>query len=130
MSRYRVLSVVLGLVAAFASAMKYLSITEASINPDLLGRAWWQGLAGLVLEIGLALWLLAGVFPQAARWLSLGAFGLFAVLSFTKGIAGEESCGCFGALRVNPWARARPPSSRWPPSTPRSSTIRRSCLKR
>jgi hypothetical protein len=103
MARQRLSFLALGLVLAFASAMKYLSITDESINPVLLGPSWWLRLVGLALETALALWLLCGVYPHLARWATLMAFGLFAVISLARAVSGEASCGCLGALRVSPW---------------------------
>ena len=47
---------------------------------------------------------------------------MFACVSFSKGLAGEASCGCFGTVKVNPWytfaldAAAVAALLRWRPS--------------
>jgi hypothetical protein len=33
----------------------------------------------------------------------VGCFSIFTLVSFYKAISGEGSCGCFGAVTVNPW---------------------------
>jgi hypothetical protein len=54
-------------------------------------------------ELIIAIWLLAGLWPTWA-WRSVVAlFAVFAVVSLSKALAGEASCGCFGQLTVSPW---------------------------
>jgi hypothetical protein len=76
----------------------------------------------------LALWLLSGLWRRGARWGALAAFHVFFTLSLSGALAGEESCGCFGRVAIDPrWTAAldlaailalwrwRPPEDpRWP----------------
>jgi hypothetical protein len=57
----------------------------------------------VLAELGLGIWLLAGVLPALARLVAILCFGVFFAVSLDKAIAGEVSCGCFGSIRVTPW---------------------------
>lgn len=103
MRGFRVIALGLGLTLLFASLMKYLAITKAAISPELISTDWWLSLGSLAFESILGLWLLSGLFPNTARWLATGCFWCFAVVSFFRGIRGDESCGCLGALKIDPW---------------------------
>ncbi len=39
-------------------------------------------------------------------WGALVCFVVFAGVATVKALAGAESCGCFGAIAVNPWYTA------------------------
>jgi hypothetical protein len=54
-------------------------------------------------ELFIGTWLLVRVYPQAAWWAVVGLFAGFAGFSLYRGLAGYESCGCFGAIGVSPW---------------------------
>lgn len=54
------------------------------------------------IEFCLAVWLLSGV-HSALSWTLCGiCFFVFAQFSLFNALAGQESCGCFGAFKVNP----------------------------
>ncbi|MBR6387048.1 MAG: hypothetical protein IKS14_02240 [Thermoguttaceae bacterium] len=57
----------------------------------------------VLFESGFAVWLLGGLFPKFTRGVTLVLFTFFATVSLSKGLHGLESCGCFGAKRVNPY---------------------------
>jgi thiol-disulfide isomerase/thioredoxin len=54
-------------------------------------------------ELVLSIWLLSSIFKKAAWLVSLLCFAVFSCITFYKGFAGAESCGCFGVVHVNPW---------------------------
>lgn len=54
-------------------------------------------------EVLLSGWLLLGVYPRLARWVTIGVFFVFAQYSLLQATAGAESCGCFGGVIVSPW---------------------------
>jgi hypothetical protein len=58
-------------------------------------------------ELLLGLWLLSGLWVRAARWTALVAFHIFFTVSLSQALAGQESCGCFGSVPVDPrWTAA------------------------
>ena len=93
----------LGLLLLTAAALKLhgLAIDPAG-RGGLFSAPEWQ--VGVVeIEIFLALWLLSGQRPIGSWLTALLAFGTFAGASFYQGWIGHASCGCFGAVEVNPW---------------------------
>lgn len=85
-----------------------LAKAHALPRPPVLGtdgRSPGQ-VAIILVESGLGLWLLAGWRPVGAKRAAVGVFSLFLVLSLKNGVAGTESCGCFGEWSVNPWVMA------------------------
>ena len=57
----------------------------------------------LTLESAFAVWALGGLNPKLTRYAIIAAFVVFAGISFSKGLMGKDSCGCFGAVKVNPY---------------------------
>lgn len=51
----------------------------------------------------LGFWLLSGRYLSLARYVALLFFTGLAAVSFSLGLEGESSCGCFGRIQVNPW---------------------------
>jgi hypothetical protein len=102
----RLAFVAAGLVLVFSSAAKgmHLASDPFATGPALLSRGLSVGL--VVGELGLGLWLLAGVLPSSARSVAVCCFGLFFAVSLEKAVAGEVSCACFGNLTVTPWLTA------------------------
>jgi hypothetical protein len=41
--------------------------------------------------------------PKLTWFGTVGCFSIFTLVSFYKAVSGEGSCGCFGAVEVNPW---------------------------
>ena len=77
-------------------------LTEPIANNDIFS---YRPFLILVVESELALgiWLLSGLFKKAAWLTALSCFALFSFITLYKGLAGAESCGCFGSVQVNPW---------------------------
>ena len=99
----RVVSVLLGVLLVFAAVLKtHQMATEPIVGGGLFESRWFLA-AAVQYELLLGFWLISGQFPRAAWWVALGTFGVFAVVAAAKGVAGEESCGCFGRVSVNPW---------------------------
>lgn len=100
---YGVLRHALGTVLIAAAAFKgYQVATGRVVETDFFSSQF-----GLILavetELLVGLWLFAGVFPNAGRYVAMTLFGAFTGLSAYNGVAGAESCGCFGSVAVNPW---------------------------
>jgi hypothetical protein len=94
---------VLGILLLTAAILKgWQLLTEPVANSDI-----WSYRPFLILtvefELGLAIWLLSGLFKKAAWLASLLCFSLFSMITFYKGVTGAASCGCFGSVHVNPW---------------------------
>jgi thiol-disulfide isomerase/thioredoxin len=99
----RVVLRVLGIILLAAAVLKgHQLLTE-----PLVGTSIWSYRPLLVFqvecELALGIWLLSGLFPTLAWLASLACFGLFSSVTLYKGLTGAESCGCFGAMHVNPW---------------------------
>lgn len=58
------------------------------------------------MELALAALLLFGCWPKRTLLAAAVMFALFGAFSTYRGWAGYESCGCFGAFKVNPWITA------------------------
>jgi hypothetical protein len=100
---YAIVSRVLGVLLLAAAALKLhgLAIDPAGHGGVFSAPEWQVGI--VEIEIFLGIWLLSGNRPIGS-WLGAQlAFGCFAAASFYQGWVGQASCGCFGAVAVNPW---------------------------
>jgi hypothetical protein len=91
-----------GLLLLGASILKAFQLVS---DPSLLGLSTThRSLLTLqvVVEYGIALIVLSGLYWQQIRWVLIALFGSFAVYSLFLVISGEQSCGCFGAVKVPP----------------------------
>lgn len=90
-------------VLLVAAALKGQQLaTEPVGDTGLLDSRWFM-LVLVESELCFALWLLAGRARKLTWCAAVLCFSGFACVSAYKGIAGEVSCGCFGALTVRPW---------------------------
>jgi hypothetical protein len=89
---YAVMRLVLAMLLAIAAGAKLQSLHGAG----------WRAIEAAV-ELVVAVWLTAGVYPMLIRHIALVAVGVFAAVAFNEAIAGDRSCGCFGAVPVDPW---------------------------
>ncbi len=119
---YGAVRVVLGLILLAAAGLKAHQLaTGPTAEAGLLTSRWFL-VAAVESEIVLGLCLLSGVLARTVWLVALGCFAVFACVSFSKGLAGEASCGCFGTVKVNPWytfaldAAAVAALLRWRPS--------------
>jgi thiol-disulfide isomerase/thioredoxin len=93
------------LIGAFLLATAWLKILGPVDAPSVQSYdiPYWVLIAGIQLELVLGLLLSVGV---RTPWIWSAAVALiasFAGISLIRALAGLESCGCFGAIRVNPW---------------------------
>ena len=63
----------------------------------------WLTVAAVQLELLVAAALVFGCWQWWSLRLTGGLFSVFAAFSLYRAVAGYESCGCFGAVKVNPW---------------------------
>ncbi|MCY2929460.1 MAG: hypothetical protein NTV86_08185 [Planctomycetota bacterium] len=100
---YDILRLLVAAVLLVAAGMEtYRLATEPPTRGDLFLTRWAP--AGWVeAEIFLGVWLVTGVYRRAGWAVVLACFGTFCGVTLAKGLRGEASCGCFGAVPVNPW---------------------------
>jgi len=94
---------ILGLLLLVAAIMKgWQLLVEPVANKDI-----WSNRLFLIFtvefELALGIWLISGLFKKAAWLVAVVCFSLFSVITLYKGLSGADSCGCFGAVTVNPW---------------------------
>jgi hypothetical protein len=90
------------LLLAAAILKSYDLATVTPVASALLGSRPLT-IAWINLEALLSLWLLLGLYPRPTRRAAIALFSLFALFASVKASAGDDSCGCFGRLRTNPW---------------------------
>jgi len=92
-----------GLFLLVATVMK----THQLVTEPILSKGFWESweffLIQIPLELGLAIWLLSGLFRKAVWLLTTVVFFGFIVITLVKAMLGMESCGCFGVVHVDPW---------------------------
>jgi hypothetical protein len=92
----RTLAVVLFISGALKALHLHTSWTRGTYEN-------WTEAGFALLELSFAAWLVIGMYPRFSWWLSVALFLVLLVISFDKGAAGQQSCGCFGPLEVHPW---------------------------
>lgn len=98
-----VLRVVLGLLLLTAAALKSHGLALDPLAEDSFLSSPRLQIATIQVEVLLGLWLLSGWMRRVAWVVAIGFFGVMALVSFSLVTEGQESCGCFGRLTVNPW---------------------------
>jgi hypothetical protein len=98
--------IVRSLVAVVLFIAAILKSMQLAASPDLgnsiFEARWFQTLL-VEGEIALALILLFGIVPKISWLVTIILFAVFSIVSLAKGLSGAESCGCFGAVKVNPF---------------------------
>ena len=106
----------IAVILLIAAGLKAYQLATAPLPPVVQGSVFTPLLellneryflmAVVVGEILFALVLVADIGRQWTWLLSLLGFTAFTFVSVMKGLSGETSCGCFGAVTVNPWLTA------------------------
>lgn len=99
----RIVTAVAGAVLTIAAGLKIYQLLTKPIISAGFWESWEFFLIQIPLELGLGIWLLSRLFRKAAWVVALLAFTVFIIVTLQKGLAGEESCGCFGPVDVDPW---------------------------
>ena len=86
-----------------AVLLKAFFPAESAIMVAGYGVPSWLMLIIPQIELALAFAVALNLSPKATYPIGLGLFTLFGLFSLHRAISGAESCGCFGALTVNPW---------------------------
>jgi thiol-disulfide isomerase/thioredoxin len=99
----KIVMFIAGVVLLVASVLKFHQLLTEPILSKGFWESWEFFLIQIPLELGLAIWLLSGLFRKVAWLLGLIAFAGFIGVTLQKWIIGAESCGCFGMITVKPW---------------------------
>lgn len=99
----RIVTIIAGFFLVLASALKAYEVVTVPIVSPVPWESWGVLVVMIPLEMGLGIWLLSGLFIKAGWLLAVSFFSVFTVLTLYMGLTGEESCGCFGPIDVNPW---------------------------
>ena len=98
-----ILAKLLGCFLLLAAILKAHGLfTDPYGQENFLSPLWLQFLS-IEVELLLGLWLLSGMRPRLAWWVTLSFFAILAGMSFLLAWQGQASCGCFGKVEVNPW---------------------------
>ncbi|MCD4831380.1 MAG: hypothetical protein K8R02_06175 [Anaerohalosphaeraceae bacterium] len=92
-----------GLFLLIAVVLKSQQLLSEPIMSKGFWESWEFFLVQIPLELGLAIWLLSGLFRKAAWLITTISFGGFIAVTLAKALGGVESCGCFGSVHVDPW---------------------------
>ncbi|MBI1899508.1 MAG: DUF1573 domain-containing protein [Planctomycetes bacterium] len=96
--------VLLACLLLVAAALKLHGLMVGASARDSLLSSPAAQFAVAEIEILLALWLISGRSERLLWWAATGFFGIVAGVSLYSALLGRTSCGCFGAVRVSPWA--------------------------
>jgi thiol-disulfide isomerase/thioredoxin len=99
----RVFTLVVGGVLLAAAAIKAVSPIELTALHFVYGVPAWILVIIVQIEILIATIFIVDIRFRAAWTCSIMLFSAFAVFSLYRAIAGFESCGCFGSLKIHPW---------------------------
>lgn len=103
---FAILARILGIVLFAAAVLKGRDLPVAQVHDPIFWNTHTLEMAAIVGEIGLGSLLLAGLFPQLSWWLSVIFFIATMGFGLDRALAGAESCGCFGTVRISPWYTA------------------------
>ena len=97
-----------GLKAHQLASVPLPPVVQGSIFSPLLEQLNDRSLLMIVVlgEILFALVVIAGIWRRWMWLLSLLVFTAFMLVSLMKGLSGESSCHCFGAVPTSPWVTA------------------------
>ncbi len=93
---------IVGIVMLATAILKTHQLLTEPIISSGFWESWMFFVIQIPLELGLAIWLLCGLFRKAVWLLTLISFVGFIVVTLYKSLAGFESCGCFGSVQVDP----------------------------
>jgi hypothetical protein len=107
---------VIAIILLIAAGLKAHQLATTPIPPSVQGSIFtplltilnnrWLLMIVVEVEILFALILFSGVLQQLTWLISQLCFTTFFIVSIIKGLSGENSCGCFGIVTVNPWITA------------------------
>ncbi|MDR3108275.1 MAG: hypothetical protein LBU65_01130 [Planctomycetaceae bacterium] len=86
-----------------AATLKAWQLATEPVLGEVLLHSRLLNVLVVEFEIFFSFWLITGLLPKLTRLASIVLFLIFALMSLLKAVTGETSCGCFGAVTVNPW---------------------------
>lgn len=99
---HRSIDIAFALVLLSAAFLKTTALVAGDrVANGIPDQPWLQGLV-ILLEVGLATWLLTGRAADLARRAAMSVLAAFAVISGAAFLRNDDSCGCFGAVAVAP----------------------------
>ncbi len=102
-TRSTIVRVGLGVLLLATAGLKLYGLGGSSVpRVGWFSQPWVQLLAA-EWELVLGGWLLSGIRPRLSWLAALATFVCFACVSGYLGWVGVSSCGCFGAIKANPW---------------------------
>lgn len=99
----KIVMAVVGLVLITAAALKIHQLLTEPIISTSFWESWEFFIIQIPLELGLGIGLCCGLFRKAGWLLAVIAFAVFIAATSHRALTGADSCGCFGAVKVNPW---------------------------
>ncbi|MBN1796145.1 MAG: hypothetical protein JW804_05685 [Sedimentisphaerales bacterium] len=91
-----------GLLLIVAAVLKAHQILTEPVISKGFWESWLFFVIQIPLELGLGIWLVSGLFKKPGWLLVTIAFAGFIAVTMYKAITGQESCGCFGRIVVDP----------------------------
>lgn len=99
---WHIVRVFVALVLLIAASLKFRQLVSVHAvghslfdNPSII-------FALVEFEFAFGIWLLFNLVPRQTRLFAIALFTVFGLFSLSKAFLGEESCGCFGTVRVDP----------------------------
>lgn len=94
---------VLGLLLLAAAGLKAQGLALEPTGEHTILSSPRLEIAAIEAEILLGVWLLSGWAARFAWVAALAFFGILAGVSSYLALVGQQDCGCFGRVAVNPW---------------------------
>ncbi|HEY1601863.1 MAG TPA: MauE/DoxX family redox-associated membrane protein [Pirellulales bacterium] len=100
---YDTLRVVAGVLFLTAATFKAYQLATGPLNEtDILTTRWFL-IVVVEWEIAMGLALVVGLYQEPVRQIAIITFSIFIAVALYRGVTGDDSCGCFGSMPVNPW---------------------------
>ncbi|MDR3108511.1 MAG: hypothetical protein LBU65_02315, partial [Planctomycetaceae bacterium] len=101
--RWVLMRFTVAMIILIAAGLKFQQLITVPLLGEGLLNARWFNVLVVGFELFFGTWLIFGMLPKLTWLASVGLFSVFSSVSLYKAISGETSCGCFGAVTVNPW---------------------------
>jgi len=95
-----------GGILVAAALLKVHGLIFSRFEPNLLLSERWQHVILIQVEVLLGIFIVSQKRFALSRLLGIAFFGAGAIASLYLWYIGQASCGCYGEVRVHPWASA------------------------
>lgn len=102
-ARAKIFAWLLGGFLLLTALLKSFSPEHSAMLQSGYGIPRWLTIAAIQAELVVGLLLISGGWRRLAWPATFVLFAAFAAFSLYRALAGYESCGCFGPLKINPW---------------------------